>query len=62
MATIDQVKVTDAKFPDAKPEQLEKLKTFLNTEMAGVEHPHLPWTGCWPPWRWWRRNRPGTGV
>jgi len=34
MATIDGVKVTDAKFPDAKPEQLEKLKTFLNTEMA----------------------------
>jgi len=33
MATIDQVKVTDAKFPEAKPEQLEKLKTFLNTEM-----------------------------
>ena len=34
MATIDEVKVTDVKFPDAKPEQLEKLKTFLNTEMA----------------------------
>jgi hypothetical protein len=34
MATISEVKVTDAKFPDAKPEQLEKLKTFLNTEMA----------------------------
>ena len=33
MATIDQVKVTDAKFPEAKPEQLEKLKAFLNTEM-----------------------------
>jgi hypothetical protein len=33
MATIDDVKITDAKFPDAKPEQLEKLKTFLNTEM-----------------------------
>jgi len=32
MATIDDVKITDAKFPDAKPEQLEKLKTFLNTE------------------------------
>ena len=28
MATIDQVKVTDAKFPEAKPEQLEKLKAF----------------------------------
>ncbi len=33
MATIDQVKITDAKFPEAKPEQLEKLKAFLNTEM-----------------------------
>jgi len=33
MATIDEVKVTDAKFPDATPEQLEKLKTFLNEEM-----------------------------
>jgi hypothetical protein len=34
MATIDEVKVTDAKFPNATPEQLEKLKNFLNTEMA----------------------------
>lgn len=34
MATIDEVKVTDVKFPDAKPDQLEELKTFLNTEMA----------------------------
>jgi hypothetical protein len=34
MATISEVKVTDAKFPNAKPEQLEKLKDFLNTEMA----------------------------
>ena len=34
MATISEVKVTDAKFPDAKPEQMEKLKDFLNTEMA----------------------------
>ena len=34
MATISEVKVTDAKFPNAKPEQLEKLKNFLNTEMA----------------------------
>jgi hypothetical protein len=34
MATIDEVKVTDARFPDATPEQLEKLKNFLNTEMA----------------------------
>lgn len=33
MVTIDEVKITDAKFPDAKPEQLEKLKTFLNEEM-----------------------------
>jgi hypothetical protein len=32
MATIDQVKITDAKFPEATPEQLEKLKTFLNEE------------------------------
>ena len=39
MATIDEVKVTDARFPDAKPEQLEKLKTFLNTEMAGWSIP-----------------------
>lgn len=39
MATIDDVKVTDAKFPNAKPEQLEKLKTFLNTEMAGWSIP-----------------------
>jgi hypothetical protein len=34
MATISEVKVTDAKFPDATAEQLEKLQTFLNTEMA----------------------------
>jgi hypothetical protein len=33
MATIDQVKVTDAKFPEATPEQLEKLKNFINEEM-----------------------------
>ncbi len=39
MATIDQVKVTDAKFPEAKPEQLEKLKAFLNTEMQGWSIP-----------------------
>jgi hypothetical protein len=39
MATIDEVKVTDAKFPNAKPEQLEKLQTFLNTEMAGWSIP-----------------------
>lgn len=38
LATIDEVKVTDAKFPsavNAKPEQIEKLKTFLNTSMQG---------------------------
>jgi hypothetical protein len=39
MATIDNVKVTDAKFPSATPAQLEKLKTFLNTEMAGWSIP-----------------------
>ena len=39
MATIDEVKVTDARFPDAKPEQLEKLKNFLNTEMANWSIP-----------------------
>jgi hypothetical protein len=42
MATIDDVKVTEAKFPsavDAKPEQLEKLKTFLNTEMEDLSFP-----------------------
>ena len=39
MATIDAVKVTDARFPDAKPEQLEKLKTFLNTEMSNWNIP-----------------------
>ncbi|MFZ5450371.1 MAG: hypothetical protein ACOZF2_00650 [Thermodesulfobacteriota bacterium] len=39
MATIDDVKVTDAKFPNAKPEQLEKLKTFLNNEMSGWDIP-----------------------
>ncbi len=39
MATIDQVKVTDAKFPDATPAQLEKLKSFLNTEMVGWSIP-----------------------
>ena len=33
MATITEVKVTDAKFPQAEPEQVEKLKTFLNEEM-----------------------------
>jgi hypothetical protein len=33
MATISEVKVTDAKFPQAKPEVVEELKTFLNEEM-----------------------------
>jgi hypothetical protein len=32
MVTIDNVKITDAKFPNAKPEQMEKLKAFLNEE------------------------------
>jgi hypothetical protein len=39
MATIEEAKVTEAKFPsavDATPEQLEKLKAFLNTEMADL--------------------------
>jgi hypothetical protein len=34
LATIDQVKVTAVKFPDAKPEQLERIKKFLNEEMT----------------------------
>jgi hypothetical protein len=33
VAAIAEVKIADAKFPDAKPEQLEKLKVFLNEEM-----------------------------
>jgi hypothetical protein len=33
MTTIDEVKVTDARFPNATPEQLAKLKTFLNEEI-----------------------------
>jgi hypothetical protein len=32
MATIDEVKITDAKFPEATSEELEKLKTVLNEE------------------------------
>jgi hypothetical protein len=39
MATIDQVRVTDAKFPGAQPEQLKILKTFLNTEMQDWSFP-----------------------
>jgi hypothetical protein len=38
MATIEDVKITDIKFPDAKPEQLEKVKTFLNEEMQDWTH------------------------
>jgi hypothetical protein len=37
MSTISEIKVTDAKFPDAKPEQLEKLKDFLNTELDDLD-------------------------
>jgi hypothetical protein len=36
MATIDEVKVSDAKFPEATPEQMEKLKAFLNEEMQDL--------------------------
>jgi hypothetical protein len=32
MAAIDEVKITDAKFPEATSEELEKLKTVLNEE------------------------------
>jgi hypothetical protein len=32
MSTIDEVKITDAKFPEATSEELEKLKTVLNEE------------------------------
>jgi hypothetical protein len=39
MATIDGIKVTDAKFPDSKPEQVEELKTFLNSELEEVSIP-----------------------
>ena len=35
MATIDEVKVTEAKFPEATPEQLAKLRAFLNEGMQG---------------------------
>lgn len=34
MATIDQVILLDVKLPDAKPEEFEKLKKFLDEEMA----------------------------
>jgi hypothetical protein len=39
MATIDGVKVTDARFPGAQPEQLEKLKAFLNDQFEGSSFP-----------------------
>jgi hypothetical protein len=39
LANISNVQVTDAKFPNAAPEQMEKLKTFLNTEMSGWSIP-----------------------
>ncbi|MGA7579580.1 MAG: hypothetical protein ACLQUW_09420 [Desulfobaccales bacterium] len=39
MATITEVKVTDARFPQAKPEQVEKLKTFLNDQMQNWNIP-----------------------
>src|SRR5208337_1060393 len=39
MATITEVKVTAARFPQAKPEQVEKLKTFLNEEMQNWSIP-----------------------
>ncbi|MGA9755691.1 MAG: hypothetical protein WBV23_11175, partial [Desulfobaccales bacterium] len=33
MSTIDDIKVTDLRFPNAKPEKLEEGKKFLNEEM-----------------------------
>jgi hypothetical protein len=39
MARIDGIKVTDAKFPDTKPEQVEELKTFLNSELEDLSIP-----------------------
>ena len=38
MVTIDQPKVTEVKFQDAKPEQLDKLKEFLNEEIEDRTH------------------------
>jgi hypothetical protein len=38
MVTIDQPVVTEVKFQDAKPEQLEKLKEFLNEEIEDRTH------------------------
>ena len=37
MSTISEIKVTDAKFPDATPAQLEQLKDFLNTELDDLD-------------------------
>ena len=34
MGTIEQVRILDAKFPDAQPEEIEKLKAFLESEVA----------------------------
>ena len=39
MANVEEARVTEAKFPsavNAKPEQIEKLKNFLNTEMTDL--------------------------
>ncbi len=60
MATIDEVKVTDAKFPDAAPAQLEKLKTFSIPKWRSGACPS-PWTGCWRPGGGGEGNRPGPG-
>ena len=34
MGTIEQVRILDAKFPDAQPEEIEKLKAHLEAEVA----------------------------
>ncbi len=34
MATIDRVKILEVKFPEAKPEELEKVKELLDAEVA----------------------------
>jgi hypothetical protein len=34
MGTIEQVKILDAKFPDAQPAVIEKLRSFLDAEVA----------------------------
>jgi len=41
MVNIEEVKVTDAKFPDAKPEQVEKLKKFVEEQMALWDKPAI---------------------